>query len=185
MVRSIWFCLTGGVSQDRAPRHFGRRPCGPVAQLDRVPRFERGGCGFKPCRDRQNCAQSNAYGEGLQFSSATSQGFLQACPTALLLLWRPTGQPFPKLKAKRASASVGWRPSHSGLRSVLAPERPEACKPAVVTKSNPSCGPQHQFVTRTALRRTRKRLVAPAPPTAPRGGKRLLFMPLLVVSRAA
>jgi GNAT superfamily N-acetyltransferase len=26
---------------------------GPVAQLDRVPRFERGGCGFKPCRDRQ------------------------------------------------------------------------------------------------------------------------------------
>jgi hypothetical protein len=44
--------VPGGVSQDWAPRHFGRCASGPVAQLDRVPRFERGGCGFKPCRDR-------------------------------------------------------------------------------------------------------------------------------------
>src|SRR5262245_33172054 len=42
--------MQGGVSQEG--RLVIWAACGPVAQLDRVPRFERGGCGFKPCRDR-------------------------------------------------------------------------------------------------------------------------------------
>src|SRR5215510_1984675 len=42
--------MQGGVSQEG--RLVIWAASGPVAQLDRVPRFERGGCGFKPCRDR-------------------------------------------------------------------------------------------------------------------------------------
>ena len=73
---------SGGSVHEQGPtgRHRGLDFChchsqgwrlriGPVAQLDRVPRFERGGCGFKPCRDRQFLARRLAAGAGVQSRS--------------------------------------------------------------------------------------------------------------------